>query len=293
MRKMVLASFSVLICFSSFFVSGKEGEVLKRLDLIDSAMQSAESSDNEQDYKKIKPIEKEPPVIIRSSGYFEEPEFIPEPEIIKEGEEKKPVDEGKPDMKYDTSILGQKLVALAQKWMKNGVRSVNINGRNVAVYNDCSNFVRAIYWNVTGKDIFYESQFTGAAEEEKIKLSSGVALLYAYFKRKQHYSTHLPRVGDVIFFDNTWDSNNNKRNDDYLTHVGLVTGYDKSNGTVTFIHANTGQPKNIYPAYLNKKYPTQNKLDGKTINSYLRRKYTWDQSHLQFAGQLTRGYGGF
>lgn len=293
-KRFFLIFLSGSFLFFTLFVNAQESEKkLKRLDLADSALQSAESSNDAEEYKRIKPLEKEPPLVIKSSGYFEEPEFIPEPEIIKEGQEKTEEGEPKEEVKYDTSVLGKKLVSLAEKWMNSGTKSVNINGKNVSVYNDCSNFVRAIYWNITGKDIFYEAQVSGATSEEKTNMSSGCALLYAYFKRKQHYSPKMPRKGDVIFFDNTYDCNNNRRIDDPLTHVGIVTDIDKGDGTVTFIHANTGRPKSIYKAYLNLKYPDQQKLNGKIINTYLKRKYTWETGNLQFSGQLTRGFGGF
>lgn len=298
MRKLLLPTLCLSFLFIAFFISADSNKPLKRLNLADSALQSAESSDSEEEYKKIKPLTKEPPLVIKSGGYFIEPEFIKAPEIIEEGKEptKKDdenIEETSESQDKKNANIGKRVAALAEQWMSTGVRSVNISGRKVVVYNDCSNFVRSLYFHATGKDLFYEAQATGATSEEKTNMSSGVALLYAYMKRRQHYSTRNPRIGDIIFFDNTYDHNSNKRLDDPLTHVGVVISVDPKDETVTFIHANTGNPKNIYKAYLNTKYPDVNRKDGKVINTYLKRKYTWERQNIQFAGQLTRGYGGF
>src|SRR5690606_39104519 len=51
-----------------------------------------------------------------------------------------------------------------------------------------------------------------------------------------HYGD--PWVGDLVFFDDTWDRNGNGLWDDPLTHVGLVIDVEPD-GTVLFAHSGT------------------------------------------------------
>ena len=98
----------------------------------------------------------------------------------------------------------------------------------------------------------------------------------------------------MVFFDNTYDKNRNKRWDDPLTHVGLV-GNLTPDGTVTYIHGNTGNPKAIKEAFLSTTQPSVYQKDGKVINTYLRKKYEWEplSQRKQLSGELARGFGGY
>ena len=40
-----------------------------------------------------------------------------------------------------------------------------------------------------------------------------------------------PKPGDVVFFDNTYDRNKNKRLDDSLTHIAIVVSVDTMDGS--------------------------------------------------------------
>jgi hypothetical protein len=158
--------------------------------------------------------------------------------------------------------------------------------------NDCSNFVRAVYYGATGKDLFQEAVDKGiykkVKREEVFGSSFGVVLLYILMRHEYRISSS-PRVGDIVFFDRTYDKNRNKKiEDDILTHTGVVINVD-SDETVTFVHAGTS--KGITVGYLNRKNPDQPRKEGKVINSYLQRKYSWNRSPAQLTGRLVRGFG--
>jgi hypothetical protein len=64
----------------------------------------------------------------------------------------------------------------------------------------------------------------------------GVPLLHRMAaERGMLHRRKLPHVGDLVFFDDTWDRNRNGRADDPLTHVGIVEKVAED-GTITFIH---------------------------------------------------------
>ena len=181
--------------------------------------------------------------------------------------------------------IRQKIADKAAQWYKQNVKTADINGKKVNIYNDCSNFTRAVYWAVVKKDLFYESQASGAASSDNTDMSSGVAILYQYFKKKQRFSSKKAKEGDIIFFDNTYDRNKNQRIDDPNTHVAIVTKVG-DDGTVYFIHGNSGGQ--IKEGKLNLSEPKNNKK-----NIYLKRKYTWDKEGKIMSGELTKGFGGF
>jgi len=49
------------------------------------------------------------------------------------------------------------------------------------------------------------------------------------------YRVEYPVPGDIIFWDNTYDANNNGKVDDEFTHVGLVIAVDED-GLITYLH---------------------------------------------------------
>ncbi len=65
----------------------------------------------------------------------------------------------------------------------------------------------------------------------------GVSRLYQSL-RAQNVLHHdaIPRPGDIIFWDNTWDANGDGNlNDDPLTHAGVVISVD-ADGTIHYVH---------------------------------------------------------
>ncbi len=126
---------------------------------------------------------------------------------------------------------------------------------------DCIGFVRYVYYKA-GVDI---TKISGNGR-------GGVSSLYdGMDKRNWIYDDFPPAPGDLIFFDNTYDANRNRKWDDELTHIGIISGFGKHN-TIFYIHYASGK---IKEDRINLKYPNTHAFrqkDGKLyiINSHLR-----------------------
>jgi hypothetical protein len=72
-------------------------------------------------------------------------------------------------------------------------------------------------------------------------------------------------VGDLVFFDRTYDRNDNGRTDDALTHIAIITSVHRD-GTIVMAHrGNSG----IRPLRMNLKQPWLHKRNGKVYNDFL------------------------
>ncbi len=92
---------------------------------------------------------------------------------------------------------------------------------------DCSGFVLAVF---ASEKIPIEN-LMGMNRRR-----SSVAELYSLAKRKGLvHRQKVPAIGDLVFFDDTYDRNRDGRSNDPLTHVGIVERVDPD-GTVTFVH---------------------------------------------------------
>jgi len=163
---------------------------------------------------------------------------------------------------------------------------------NQTLYLDCSGFVRAVYLIALNKDLFQEALNKGIYKKLKssgFQGSQGALAMYIYFKSMDKIRS-FPQKGDVVFFDNTYDKNQNNKWDDLLTHVGIIT-HIHSDGTFTFIHAGTS--KGIAQDVFNLKYPKQISLNQKKINSHLQRPIQGQKKPYKLTGELARAFGGF
>lgn len=93
---------------------------------------------------------------------------------------------------------------------------------------DCTGAVLAIYY-YAGIDLAQDfNKYTG----------NGVTRLYKSLEaNKLLYDTRYPITGDIIFWDNTYDRNEDGRWNDPLTHVGMVMNVS-GNGEVEYVHLN-------------------------------------------------------
>ncbi len=168
----------------------------------------------------------------------------------------------------------QKLVEGANRLR--GARKLIVNGRLFPL--DCTGTVLAIYY-YAGIDLssdFYK--YNG----------NGVRRLYLMMKDKNLlYDTTDPAEGDIIFWDNTYDRNNDSKWNDPLTHTGMVISTSEW-GTVTYVHLNYS--KGIVFERMNLKEPNvyMKRINGQmvTINAPMRMKGQpeshgrWLSSHL-------------
>lgn len=124
----------------------------------------------------------------------------------------------------DLSETQQLLVEKAHQII--GVEELIVNNRSFSM--DCSGTVMAIYW-YAGIDLAQAfPNYTGGGTERIYKFLRDKDLLY---------KTELPKPGDIIFWDNTFDKNGNGKLDDYLTHMGMVVSIDNY-GNIEYIHEN-------------------------------------------------------
>ncbi len=146
---------------------------------------------------------------------------------------------------------------------------------------DCSGYVEAVLSGL-GHDV------VGFVNSYGIR-TNGVAQIYEYVERMGTiYKDKTPKTGDLIFFSNTYDVNKDGKNNDKLSHIGIVTEV-REDGTIEFRHIIR---QDIQTDYINLSKPTLHSYKGQIINSYLRRagkKYSYPATTSQlfdFFGSL-------
>lgn len=159
---------------------------------------------------------------------------------------------------------------------------VVINGRTFIL--DCIGTVSAAYWN---------SSFDIQKDFPKYP-GNGVNRLY--LSVKNWAALHMlkePKPGDIIFWSNTYDRNENGNlTDDGLTHAGIVVKIERD-GTVHYLHESYS--RGVVIAYFNLLHPTEPRSpDGKIWNSpmYLGSNYdkTTNPPHW-LSGDLWSSFG--
>ncbi len=164
-----------------------------------------------------------------------------------------------------------------------GKNSININGKTFP--NDCTGVVRGAYW-YAGIDLARDfSKYTG----------NGVRRIYLTLEADGLlYLTEMPLPGDIIFWDNTYDRNEDGAWNDPLTHTGIVVAVSES-GQIEYVHSN--YRKGIVIEYMNLLDPdTNTKTVGGNpvfVNSAMRMRgqvvnQKWLSSHL--IKQFGKGY---
>lgn len=108
-----------------------------------------------------------------------------------------------------------------------GQRVLRIRGRTYR--SDCSGTIRAAYW-AAGIDLD-----TVFAE----KRGNGVARLHAiardYADLRGRVLDPVPALGDILFWDNTYDRNGDGLWNDPLTHAGIVVSV-QPDGWIEYVH---------------------------------------------------------
>jgi len=113
------------------------------------------------------------------------------------------------------------LISLARKFL--GQTSIQVGRKKYPA--DCTGFVRALF-DPLGIDLLASGR----------RGDSGVQAIYRYAQAHgEVYMRRAPEPGDLVFFRETYDRNRDGRQNNGLTHVGLVEAVS-SDGTVSVIH---------------------------------------------------------
>ena len=144
---------------------------------------------------------------------------------------------------------------------------------------DCSGFVLAVFAGEKipiGKILGVDRRRPSAAGLYRLADERGLV-----------HRNKVPSIGDLVFFNNTYDRNRDGRANDPLTHVGIVERVD-ADGTVTFIHR---VRRGVLRYKLNRFKPDQRRdpQSGKVLNHYL--KYSRGKpARKKLTGQLFHAF---
>ena len=131
------------------------------------------------------------------------------------------------DLRATPLLSGRTQVELEERV---ALAASKVVGKNRVVANDlafradCSGTARGIYAKA-GFDLKSESH----------QEMNDVARLHALVKEQGSLRNHAPRIGDLIFFDNTYDKNHDGKLNDKLSHIGVVEKIEPD-GTILFVH---------------------------------------------------------
>jgi hypothetical protein len=158
-----------------------------------------------------------------------------------------------------------------------GQGNPELDGRRIPT--DCSGYVRGLY-SRAGVDLFSEA----------LPGDNGVRAILRWVER--HGLLHrqkLPAPGDLVFFDNSYDRNGDRRLNDRLTHVGLVERV-LPDGTLLIVHATNhgivSEPMNLLRPH------DAADLEGREVNAFLRRKAAHDAPRTpHLMSELFAGFG--
>lgn len=173
-------------------------------------------------------------------------------------------------------------------------RQVRRFANGISVAQAAGGFVGASRLQVGGRTHRYDcSGFVNAAYDRAGIDLDGLnsAALFEYAKQQGLYHRrHNPRPGDVVFFDNTWDKNGDRRFNDPLTHVAIVERVD-ANGTITMVHKGGS---GVGRTMMNLRHRHVHREAGVLFNSMLRYRKPNDRRRVRYlTGELWRGFASF
>ena len=147
--------------------------------------------------------------------------------------------------------------------------------------NGCAGVARAIYL-AHGIDLY-----DGVDRGRK---ANGVRLIYDHvLAQGRIHRGPVVHPGDLVFFDDTWDSNGDGRDNDPLTHVGIVEQVN-SDGTIIFI-SRVADAIERYRMNLAQPH-VHRTADGRVLNDHMRRKRWSDEKGTRYlTGELFAAFG--
>ncbi len=178
-----------------------------------------------------------------------------------------------PDEPPEAKEFGERLAAEARRFLEEGL--VEVEGVRFAMR--CSELVHAALTAL------------GCTEGPSGGLGKGgTANIHAWCEGQGYLHSGVPMAGDLVIFDDTYDRNGNRRNDDPLTHIGVVTGVEED-GTVIFVHVGSGR---VRESRMNLARPGAHRdSKGNVLNDYVRAQGKKDRKGTRYlAGELFRDY---
>lgn len=127
---------------------------------------------------------------------------------------------------------------------------------------DCSGFVELV--NFQNSEPYYKSSDLSHFYENT---NRSKAIFNSMKAKNRILNKETPKVGDLVFFEDTLQKSKRKIGSYNITHVGIVTQID-SDGTVHFIHNIQGKNR---IDQLNTQFSDTPIMSGKSVNSYLKR----------------------
>lgn len=154
-----------------------------------------------------------------------------------------------------------------------GQRNLTVGGRRFNY--DCTGTILAAYYSAGYDLATHFGGYTG----------NGVSRLYQMADDRGTIRSRAPlRPGDIVFWDNSYDMNGDRRWNDELTHAGIVVNI-AGDGTVTYVHHN--YRRGVVTATMNPRRPSDREL-----NSPMRMKsHRWRASDPWLSGELYRAHG--
>ncbi len=125
---------------------------------------------------------------------------------------------------------------------------------------DCSGFVTLVNKKLN-RDFFDEKELDKFYTKHGLKSEA----MFKLYESKNLIAFDDPKVGDLVFFNNTTRSTKNNKKAKIVTHVGIVSSVEKD-GTVGFTHNSRG--KNAVD-FMNLKNKNTRKKGNKELNSYV------------------------
>jgi hypothetical protein len=161
-----------------------------------------------------------------------------------------------------------------------GAKRLLVRGKEFRM--DCTGAVAAVYW-YAGIDILSPlARYSG----------NGVLRLYRYMEEEELLvPADSPAPGDIVFWDNTYDKDDDGKPNDFLTHTGVVVSADE-NGTVVYYHHNYRRGIVLERMNVIEPHVHTKRIDGRevVINTPMRMRGSPDFD-LWLAGQLVKSYG--
>jgi len=103
---------------------------------------------------------------------------------------------------------------------------------------------------------------------------------------RAHFRRH-PEIGELAFFDRTYDANRNGVVDDVLTHIAVVVDIEED-GTVVLVHH--GSTSGISELRMNLDHPDERSNEDRELNSPVRKKGYGAPDAPRLTGQLWHGF---